>query len=134
MTWLARHCLYTALAVVGGLGCGSSPRSRSDPQAVHVEGAAFRDGLGRQLLFRGYNIRAPGLFDVTFDDGRRANEDLLPFGDSDALRMEQLGFNVVRLPVNWSAIEPQPRQYSAALFARLDEVLELLRQHRLYAI
>jgi len=40
---------------------------------VHVEGAAFRDGQGRQLLFRGYNTKVDGIFDVTFEDGRAPN-------------------------------------------------------------
>ena len=50
------------------------PATRTDPAAVHVVGTTFRDGHGRQLLFRGYNAKVTTLFDVTFDDGRVPEE------------------------------------------------------------
>ncbi|MGH7285309.1 MAG: hypothetical protein ACRELY_27620, partial [Polyangiaceae bacterium] len=60
------------------VSCGSQEKPaqggapRTAPDAVHVDGVVFRDGLGRQLLFRGYNIKVAPLFDVTFADGRAA--------------------------------------------------------------
>ncbi len=125
------------------LGCSSGdshaqpdslPSTRTAPDAVHVQGRTFRDGLGRQLLFRGINVKVPGLFDVTFDDGRTANEQIVPFTADDAARIEQLGLNVIRLAVNWSGLEPQPGAYGAAFLAGIDGVVELARQHHFYVL
>jgi endoglycosylceramidase len=125
--------------------CGESPTTeppppgptgvlRTDPLAVHVEGRSFRDGRGRQLLFRGYNAKKHGLFDVSFDDGRRANYEYVDFNEAEAQRFEELGWNVIRLPVNWSALEPQPGQYSATFLAKLDETLALAARHHFYVV
>ncbi len=114
--------------------CNGGVPGRTDPMAVHVEGRAFRDGLGRQLLFRGYNAKAHGLFDVSFSDGRTPNYDFIDFGEPDAQRFEELGFDVIRLPVSWSALEPQPRQYAAAFLSRLGEVLALARLHHFWVL
>lgn len=107
---------------------------RTAPDAVHVQGRTFRDGLGRQLLFRGINVKVPGLFDVTFDDGRTANEQIVPFTPDDAARIEQLGFNVIRLAVSWSALEPHSGAYSEAFLAGIDGVVQLARQHHFYVV
>jgi endoglycosylceramidase len=107
---------------------------RTDPLAVHVEGRTFRDGMGRQLLFRGYNAKKHGLFDVSFDDGRQPNYEYVDFGEPEARRFEELGFDVIRLPVSWSALEPQPGAYSATFLARLDETLALAEAHHFYVL
>ena len=107
---------------------------RTDPIAVHVEGGTFRDGLGRQLLFRGYNAKKHGLFDVSFDDGRTPNYVYVDFNEPEAQRFEELGFNVIRLPVNWSALEPEPLAYSQAFLQKLDETLELAERHHFYVL
>jgi hypothetical protein len=107
---------------------------RTDPDAVHVVGATFRDGRGRQLLFRGYNAKVTTLFDVTFDDGRMAEETFPDFSEADATRFEQLGFNVLRLPVSWSGLEPKPQQYSDAFLHKLDAILDMAHRHRFYVL
>src|SRR5215472_12528125 len=125
--------------VLAAAGCHSSTQppgaaTRTDPDAVHVVGRTFRDGRGRQLLFRGYNAKATTLFDVTFPDGRTPNETFDDFDDTAATRIEELGMNVLRLPVNWSGLEPQPLAYSDAFFAKLAAVLDLARAHHFYVV
>ena len=129
-----------ALAASALLGaCSSTPAApqlpgtpRTHPDAVHVDGRAFRDGRGRQLLFRGYNAKAIGVFDVTFDDGRAPTETFADIDEAAATRFEELGFNVMRLPVSWSALEPHPQAYSDALLAKVAAVLDLARRHGFY--
>jgi endoglycosylceramidase len=131
-------------ALAAGLSvasCGSSarpvpapPASRTDPDAVHVVGRTFRDGRGRQLLFRGYNAKAAPVYDVTFDDGRTANATFTDFSATFAARLEQLGMNALRLPVNWSNFEPFPLAYSDAFLARIETVLQLAHAHHFYVI
>jgi len=109
------------------------PRLAS-PDSVFVEGRTFRDGRGRQLLFRGYNAKVNGLFDVSFDDGRTPNYTFPSLDEAGAQRMEELGFDVIRLCINWSALEPKPKQYSADFFATLDAILALAKKHHLYVL
>jgi endoglycosylceramidase len=122
-------------------GCGSSaggaaagPASRTDPDAVHVVGRTFRDGRGRQLLFRGYNAKAAPVYDVTFDDGRTANDTFTDFSEAFASRLEQLGLNALRLPVNWSDFEPVPLRYDDAFLARIEAILQLAHAHHFYVL
>src|ERR1700691_4054476 len=105
------------------------PARRTDPAAVHVAGATFRDGTGRQLLFRGYNAKVTTLFDVTFDDGRVPEETFPDLSEAETSRIEELGWNVLRIPVSWSGIEPQPQQYAPAWMAKLDAVLAMAHEH-----
>jgi endoglycosylceramidase len=113
---------------------GPTGAPRTDPAAVHVEGTTFRDGQGRQLLFRGYNAKATTTFDVTFDDGRTANETFDDFDDAAAARIEQLGFDVIRFPVSWSGLEPKAQQYSEAFLDKVRAVLALARAHHFYVL
>jgi hypothetical protein len=107
---------------------------RTDPNAVHVAGGVFRDGMGRQLLFRGYNAKVNGIFDAQFDDGRAPNETFPDFDEASAAKFEELGFDVLRLPINWSAIEPKPRKYSDAFFAKVDAILDMAQRHHFRVI
>ena len=99
--------LAVALALVAACGDDLAPR-RTDPDAVVVDGRAFRDGLGRTRLWRGYNAKVHGLFDVSFTDGRQPNYLYPPFTDEVAQTFEDMGLDVIRLPVSWSALEPYP--------------------------
>jgi endoglycosylceramidase len=136
------HVVAVALILVVLLaGCGdddpafNTTQSRNDElPAVYVEGTTFRDASGRQVLLRGYNARVEGIFDVTFDDGRIPLESIPPFVEDDAQRFEQLGLNVLRLPVNWSGLEPHPQQYSEAYMQRIDAVVALGRRHHFYVL
>jgi endoglycosylceramidase len=129
-------CSSSSGSAVQSAGADAStpppPAHRTDPAAVHVEGKAFRDGQGRQLLFRGYNAKVTTLFDVTFDDGRVPEETFPDLSETEAARIEQLGWNVLRIPVSWSGLEPHPLQYSAAFLAKLDTVIAMAKAHGFY--
>lgn len=64
------------------------------------------DAQGRVTVLRGVNARVDGIFDVTFDDGRTALEPIPAFDESDASALRDFGFDALRLPINWSGIEP----------------------------
>jgi endoglycosylceramidase len=123
--------LLVSLLVVGACGDDRLPH-RTDPDAIVVDGRAFRDTLGRQRLWRGYNAKVQGLFDVSFSDGRAPNYTYPPFTDEVAAQFERMGLDVIRLPVNWSALEPAPRAYADAFFASLDDAIALARAHGLH--
>lgn len=111
------------------VGSGPTGTPRTDPDAVHVDGRVFRDGLGRQLIFRGFNAKVDGIFDVSFGDGRKPNYVFESFDEAAATRFEQLGLSALRLPIDWSALEPTPRTYASAFFAKLDAVLAMAKAH-----
>jgi endoglycosylceramidase len=128
------------VALACALACGpalTSPANvpgRTDPAAVHVSGNVFRDGSGRELLFRGYNAKINGIFDAQFSDGRAPNETFPDFDEASATKFEELGFDALRLPINWSALEPTPEHYSDAFFAKVDAVLDMAHRHHFYVI
>ncbi len=134
-----RSLLLFAPVAVSLAGCASSapaqaPATRTDPNAVHVVGATFRDGHGRQLLFRGYNAKFTTVFDVTFKDGRAPNETFPDFTEAEATRFEQLGWNAMRLPINWSGFEADPQQYSEAFLEKIDVALDMATRHHFYVL
>src|SRR5262245_64685294 len=77
-----------------------------DGRRVHFTAGRLRDQRGREITLRGVNARVQGVFDVTFDDGRLPLEPIPGFDDGDAERMRAFGFNLLRLPISWSALEP----------------------------
>jgi endoglycosylceramidase len=87
-----------------GLPACTSPDFAGSPLGVHCN--ALVDAQGRTVFLHGVNARVAGVFDVTFSDGRPPLMALPAFGAADALRMRQIGFNALRLPINWSALEP----------------------------
>lgn len=117
------------LLLLLALGCRSAP---VDTGAAPATGALLRsadgrllDAQGRQVLLRGVNARVNGLFDVTFDDGRVALEEIPPFtGEDCAFLARDLGLNLLRLPVNWSGVEPEEGAFDAAYLDRIGRLVD----------
>jgi endoglycosylceramidase len=123
-----------ALLLMLGASCDSDPETKPlpapAPDAVTATQGVLRDELGRQVVLRGLNARVEGLFDVTFDDGRVALEEIPPFtGDDCAFIAEELGMNHLRLPINWSAIEPERGAYQDAYVNRVLELAAACEAH-----
>jgi endoglycosylceramidase len=116
--------LVSALAgVFAGVACAPEP---SLPRA-RAEAGRLLDEQGRELFLHGANARIEGLFDVTFDDGRLPVQPIPAFGTDDLrLLRDTLGVNALRVPINWSGLEPDPGlpALDASYLARLDAVLE----------
>jgi endoglycosylceramidase len=111
-----------------------SDAGAADPTRLAPDGRFFRDGLGRAVILRGVNARIEGVFDVSFDDGRTAVEDIPPFGPDDCKRMAELGFTLLRLPIHWSAIEPERDRFDAAYLKRVDDVVACMAEHGIYTL
>lgn len=93
------------------------------------DGKNLRAADGRVVVLRGINARIAGVFDVTLDGGRTPVEPIPAFDDGDVARMSALGFNLLRLPVSWSGIEPQPGTFSIAYLDGVQRVVDLCRAH-----
>ena len=101
----------------------------------------FVDGDGRVVVMHGMNARIEGVFDVTFDDGRTALEPIPPFEAEDANRMRELGFNLLRLPINWSGVEPEDTMeamgeptYDEDYLEKVEAVLDLCADAQIFVL
>src|SRR5690242_5400026 len=117
----AAAIVAAGLAVVA---CGGEDGGRARGAPLDSDGRHLRDAEGRIALLRGVNARVEGVFDVTFDDGRVALEEIPPLEAADCARMRQLGFGLLRLPINWSGVEPEQGRIDEAYLARVGEAVE----------
>ncbi len=115
-----QHIACGALIILG-VACGSSPRETTP---LSSDGTHMRDEQGRIAILRGVNARVEGVFDVTFSDGRIPLEPIPPLEASDCRRMRELGLDLLRLPINWSGIEPVRGSYDEAYLARVDAAVQ----------
>jgi endoglycosylceramidase len=90
----------TATIALLAVGCHAADVAPTAP--VFASGGNVVDAQGRTIVLRGVNVRA----DSFFDD----NEQLVPLPpftvDDCQFVGEQLGGNQLRLPINWSYLEP----------------------------
>ncbi|MFO0549627.1 MAG: cellulase family glycosylhydrolase [Polyangiaceae bacterium] len=128
--------LVTTLALTFTIGaCDEDPPATQPTDALTAEGGVLRDAEGRELLLRGINARVEGIFDVTFDDGRVALEPIPPFDEQDCKFIaEELGMNHLRLPVNWSALEPERGHYDDAQVDKILAVAEACARHDVHTL
>ncbi len=108
-----------AITTVLLAACGGDPPAPST-HPLWSDGTHLRDEAGRTAILRGINARVEGVFDVTFTDGRTALEPIPVLTAGDCARMRQLGLDLLRLPINWSGIEPIEGQFDEAYLARVD--------------
>lgn len=106
-----------ALVLIGVLGCGDPSTPPTTP--LSSDGVHLRDASGRIALLRGVNARVGGVFDVQFADGRTALEPIPALTATDCQRMRALGFDFLRLPINWSALEPSVGAFDDAYLDRV---------------
>jgi endoglycosylceramidase len=111
--------------------CSSTPHATSP---LASDGTHLRDDHGRIALLRGINARVDGVFDVTFSDGRIALEPIPPLDESDCTRMHELGLDFLRLPINWSAIEPAQGVYDDGYLDRVDAAVQCAARAGLYVM
>lgn len=125
-------------------GCGGEPESTPLSSTAPCETPRFAEGRdsvqcgqmidaeGRVIFLHGVNARVEGIFDVTFDDGRTALEPIPTFGEEDAIRMREIGLNALRLPINWSALEPtEDGGFSEGYLDKVEAVVELCGKHKI---
>lgn len=88
------------------------------------------DALGRQVVLRAINVNQLG--DYFQADPKQATT--FPLADEDFARIASLGFDAVRLVLNWSALEPARGAFDAAYVARIRTAVAQAKAHGLYVV
>lgn len=128
--------LWGIALVALAAGCSSSDPAKettpdAGPSCTEVAGAfaplstrcgQLVDAQGRAVFLHGVNARVRGIFDVDLGAGKRPRETVPVVDAADLARMRVVGFDLVRLPIHWSAIEPEdttPPTYDTAYLDRV---------------
>ena len=100
------------------------------PGFLRAEGSIIADGNGNQVLLRGVNVN-------NLIDFYRPQADVpatRPLTEDDFATMASYGFDVVRLNISWSALEPERGTLDAAYLARIDDAVQWGKQHGIYTV
>ncbi len=101
-----------------GATVGTLPR-------ISTTGTWLTDSAGRVVILHGLNE----VYKVAPYEPSASG-----FDDDDAAFLAANGFNVVRLGIIWSAIEPAPGVYDSAYLASIDQTVQILAQHGIHTI
>ncbi|MFI6323532.1 glycoside hydrolase family 5 protein [Nonomuraea sp. NPDC050556] len=88
------------------------------------------DAHGNEVLLRGVNVNQ-------FEDYYQkdpAKQVARPLTEDDFAGMERMGFNVIRLALSWSALEPNPGKYDETYLSRIDWAVATAAKHGLRTV
>jgi endoglycosylceramidase len=126
--------LIVALTIVAYLPAGSLTASVPPAQYgqanaslswLRTDRGQIVDTLGRTVLLRGFNADAL----VAYPKDLPA-----PLDETDATLMQQTGFDVVRLGIDWSQLEPVRGRIDQAYLDRVARTVSTLNRHGLYVV
>ncbi len=93
---------------------------------MHSNGKLVLTSSGRQVLLRGMNVT--GLLQA-----KDITPGPVPTAD-DFAEMQADGFDVIRIPISWSRLEPRPGVFSRSYLALIKKVVGLAAAHGIYSI
>lgn len=124
---LAALTLTCLAALAATAQAGTLPALHAVPDRAH--GGRIVDAQGRHVLLRGVNVNQLG----EYWQGT-AVPPTLPLTKSDPKRIAAIGWNVVRLIVSWSRVEPSPGRYDEAYLRTVAAQVRRLRDQGVYSI
>lgn len=128
------HALRLAAVTLTCLAALASTAQARTLPALHAvpdraSGGRIVDAQGRQVLLRGVNVNQLG----EYWQGT-AVPPTLPLTADDPKKIAAIGWNVVRLIVSWSRVEPSPGRYDAAYLRSVATQIRRLRDRGVYSI
>jgi endoglycosylceramidase len=122
-------------------GCSSSgsdtpgprPVSRANLSPLHATRGAdpgIFDAEGRQVLLRGVNLNELG----DYFQGNPLEPPVIPYSPGQFDAMAAQGFDVVRLVLSWSLLEPERGQISTAELNHIQQVVRAAAARHLYVV
>ena len=104
-----------------------SPRPTLEPLEIHTDAGWVRDRMQRVVLLRGADYSG-------LEFGNLIGNPHGP-AESDFAQMQSWGFNVIRLPIAWSYLEPGVNQFTDRyLIEQVDAVIGFAAQHGIMVI
>ncbi len=97
-------------------------------QAKGTTPARIVDAEGRQVLLRGVNVNQL----VDYAPGSSGRPTVQPLTDADFAAMAAMGFDVVRLSVSWSLLEPQRGHWDTGYLKRIQQAVAMAAAHGMY--
>jgi hypothetical protein len=124
--------VLVGLTIVAYLPAGSLTASVPPPRYgdgslnwLRTNNGQIVDGTGRKVLLRGFNTDAL----VSYPKDPPA-----PLDETDATLIQQAGFDVVRLGVDWAQLEPVRGRIDQGYLDRVAETVAMLKRHGLYVV
>ena len=105
-----------------------APASTGAAGWLSTSGGRVVDDQGRTVVLRGFNV------DALLDPRNSEVGTPAPLDDVDASLMREAGFDVVRLPIAWSLLEPVRHHFDSAYLDRIQNAVALLERHRLRVV
>ncbi|MET8427568.1 cellulase family glycosylhydrolase [Nocardia sp. NPDC004860] len=125
----AAALLFTGLAAHQAPEASAASDGWTLPQLT-VSNGVITDVTGRTVLLRGANVNQ--LNDYAQNDP--ALPTVAPLDGTDFAQMAALGFNVVRLNLAWSALEPTPGAFDQNYVARIHTAVDDAKANGIYTV
>nr|WP_208329277.1 cellulase family glycosylhydrolase [Streptomyces sp. 846.5] len=90
--------------------------------------AQIVDAEGRQVLLRGVNVNQL----VDYAPNASGRQTVRPLSDADFAAMAATGFDVVRLDISWSLLEPQRGHWDTGYLKRIQQAVAMAAAHGMY--
>lgn len=113
----------------------SSPRANGDRTLkwLHVDGRSFRDSDGQEIVLRGVNIFGYEVSPKALRNYGNATIDSI-YSEDDYAAIAGYGFNVVRLPIAWHWIEPDPGFYDSSYIHVIHKNIQWAGKYGVYVL
>ena len=109
---------------------GASAEASVPAGFLRAEGRLITDGEGNQVLLRGVNVNQL----VDFYRPRPAVDDTRPLTEVDFAGIAEQGFNVVRLNISWSALEPERGELDDDYLGQIVDAVDWAKEHGVYVV